>query len=184
MLQSKNDNHDKTTTADEAYGHDIANQVAEEGETYVEEEYANPDDAEIIDYHSSQLVAYEVDNEDNGQGTRRVVRVVDDNGQMVQYLNDEELPCEAYVQYVDDENGQQIMQLIGEDGEHIVQYLDTEDMTEEEVLAYLKSETSSAPSLKEEKPSEVKNEEQRSNVPMRNSSSPNNMPEDFMEEVS
>ncbi|CAJ0589730.1 unnamed protein product [Cylicocyclus nassatus] len=178
----KNDNHDKTI-ADERYAHDSAGQVNEEGETLVEEEeYASPENAEIIDYHSSQLVAYEVDDADNEQGTRRIVRMVDDNRQMVQYLNDEELPCEAYIQYVDDENGQQIMELIGEDGEHIVQYLDAEDMTEEEVLAYLKSEPSSASSLKEEKPVEAKKDEQNSNVPMRNPSSPNNMPEDFMEE--
>ncbi|RCN37560.1 zinc finger, C2H2 type [Ancylostoma caninum] len=131
----------------------------EEGAEYREDddlgEYVNEENAEIIDYHSSQLVEYEIDDAEAGQGGRRLVRIVDGRGQqLLHYLNEEGVPCDAFVQYVEDDNGQQIVEYIeGEDGEHIVQYISAENMTGDEVMVYMKPEAPSPSNVKDERTS-------------------------------
>lgn len=138
-----------------AYGGDVDR--GEESAEYTEDdelaEYVNQESAEIIDYHSSQLVEYAIDGAEAEQGERRLVRIVDGSGQqLLHYLNEEHVPCDAFVEYVEDDNGQQIVEFIeGEDGEHIVQYLNVANMTGDEVMVYLKPQDSSSSNVKDER---------------------------------
>ncbi|EYC38033.1 hypothetical protein Y032_0748g2027 [Ancylostoma ceylanicum] len=188
---------DKNVVDERSYTYQGDDDRGEEGVEYAEDddlgEYVNEENAEIIDYHSSQLVEYEIDGAEAGQGERRLVRIVDGRGQqLLHYLNDEDVPCDAFVQYVEDDNGQQIVEYIdGEDGEHIVQYISADNMTGDEVMAYMKPQAPSASNVKEEKNSfnantndARKSADQYPQLHTVSSSASSNMPEDFMQEVS
>ncbi|EPB66695.1 zinc finger, C2H2 type, partial [Ancylostoma ceylanicum] len=186
---------DKNVVDERSYTYQGDDDRGEEGVEYAEDddlgEYVNEENAEIIDYHSSQLVEYEIDGAEAGQGERRLVRIVDGRGQqLLHYLNDEDVPCDAFVQYVEDDNGQQIVEYIdGEDGEHIVQYISADNMTGDEVMAYMKPQAPSASNVKEEKNSfnantndARKSADQYPQLHTVSSSASSNMPEDFMQE--
>ncbi|EPB66445.1 zinc finger, C2H2 type [Ancylostoma ceylanicum] len=185
---------DKDVVDEQGYTYHGDDDRGEEGVEYAEDddlgEYVNEDNAEIIDYHSSQLVEYEIDGAEAGQGERRLVRIVDGRGQqLLHYLNDEDVPCDAFVQYVEDDNGQQIVEYIdGEDGEHIVQYISADNMTGDEVMAYMKPQAPSASNVKEEKNFNANTNDARKSADQYpqlhtvSSSASSNMPEDFMQE--
>ncbi|KIH65231.1 zinc finger, C2H2 type [Ancylostoma duodenale] len=187
---------EKNVVDEQSYNYQGDVDRGEEGAEYTEDddlgEYVNEENAEIIDYHSSQLVEYEIDGAEAGQEGRRLVRIVDGRGQqLLHYLNEEDVPCDAFVQYVEDDNGQQIVEYIeGEDGEHIVQYISADNMTGDEVMVYMKPQASSSSEVKDERNSfnantseARKSADQYPPLHAVTSSASNNMPEDFMQET-
>ncbi|ETN75525.1 zinc finger, C2H2 type [Necator americanus] len=140
-----------------------------------------------VDYQDSHLVEYEIDGTVE-EGERQLVRIVDNRGQqMHHYLNNGYMPCGGFAQYVEDDNGQKIVEFVkGDDGEQVVHYFNANNMTEEEVIMYLKSQFSSISNLKDEVGSyQAKgSSKDTGRYPTLNgsSSASNSMPEDFMQE--
>ncbi|VDL72528.1 unnamed protein product [Nippostrongylus brasiliensis] len=103
----------------------------EEGYSGVDDDLQQYDEenenAQVV--YENDYVGYEMDGEAGGSGTQRFVRFADETGpQIVQYVNENGEQCEGYVQFVDDENGEQIVELI--DGGEIVEFLDDEHMND------------------------------------------------------
>ncbi|KAK6753653.1 hypothetical protein RB195_012939 [Necator americanus] len=140
-----------------------------------------------VDYQDSHLVEYEIDGTVE-EGERQLVRIVDNRGQqMHHYLNNGYMSCGGFAQYVEDDNGQKIVEFVkGDDGEQVVHYFNANNMTDEEVIMYLKSQFSSISNLKDEVGSyQAKgSSKDTGRYPTLNgsSSASNSMPEDFMQE--
>ncbi|KHJ81559.1 hypothetical protein OESDEN_18754 [Oesophagostomum dentatum] len=91
---------------------------------------------------------------------------------------------------MDDDNVQQMVELVeGEDGEQMVQYVNVDNMTEEEVMAYLKSQAPPPNAKGEGNAFVAKGKGGRTDDAQFHSlrtvvspSNANNMPEDFMQE--
>ncbi|KAK6025496.1 zinc finger, C2H2 type [Ostertagia ostertagi] len=173
-LRNRSRNHHHEDSYQEEEEND---NYTDEGEMvqYVEEEAQ-------MEYENDDYVDYEVDDTAEPHKRERMVRFVDEEGQhLVQYMNEEGVQCEGYVQFVDDENGQHVVGLI--DGEEIIDYLDGESI-EGANLAELKSHVSSSSNaegeiLDEHMSNGERREEHYTVVP--GSSVNNNMPEDFMQ---
>ncbi|KAE9412899.1 hypothetical protein Angca_001871, partial [Angiostrongylus cantonensis] len=100
-------------------------------------QYLDQEDAEV-QYESDQLMQYEI-HDSVGHDRRRIVRLSDDGQHLLEYLDDENFQCDGFVEYVDDENGHQVIEFI-ENGSDVVQYLIAENVSDSEVIALLKSQ--------------------------------------------
>ncbi|KAK5972221.1 hypothetical protein GCK32_007102 [Trichostrongylus colubriformis] len=94
----------------DAYQEEVASVNYTDGDEmiqYVEEESVQ------IEYHNGMFVEYGTDGAPETLKRERVVRLLDEGRQhLVQYTNEEGVHCEGYVQFIDDENGRQVMGLI------------------------------------------------------------------------
>ncbi|VDM52087.1 unnamed protein product [Angiostrongylus costaricensis] len=135
VLDTNSLNQETRQLQDESRNNDGVLEYVEAGDS---PQYLNQEDAEV-QYESDQLMHYEI-HDSEGHNRRRVVRFSDDGHHLLEYLDDENFQCDGFVEYVDDENGHQIIEFI-ENGTDMVQYLIAENVNDSEVIALLKSQT-------------------------------------------
>ncbi|KAJ1363513.1 hypothetical protein KIN20_023398 [Parelaphostrongylus tenuis] len=92
-------------------------------------------------YEAGQLHCEMDDSEEHDK--RPIILLATEGEHFLEYFDDETSQCDGFVQYINDENGHHIIEFI-EDGADIVQYLNTGDADDSEVMALLKSQTSSS----------------------------------------